>query len=601
MAYAQFDFPEPLSDVERKKRMVLSQMRGQTLSIRNWAFPEQTVRHLQSLFSGRLAEMISTRYGGVSIGRLIEVMGVFAALTDLRLNDHFHKVMAMATAKDLEAVCANYAKAFPGTVGDRDQMRGLLNVRCGGDLESLKSMLMVHSDLFLPHAFVFSLEDVLDEYGERAPHDGVAAILNTWSYAFGELASADPKHFLYSNPVLSKPLVRLPQDPRLPKNGFFWVLGAIWTHTLPSMLELLIPPEQRQVYVKARSQYLEDQVESLCRKSFPDGQVFRGSRWRPPSSDATEYENDVLVVIDSTAIVIECKAHLVDPPAKRGGEDRLVSTLKDVVVSAAVQAQRFVEFLHENPTVHAFTTRRGPVNSVDATRLLRFIPLSVTYENLGFVSSNLKRSVDAGLIDSPVALVPSICFTDLEVILETLDSQAQRIHYLSRRSEIERTMNYLGDESDLFALYLDSGFNLGDWEDGKAFVNVTMKSKELDSYFMAKEDGVSVPKPRLRLTKWWNDILVRIETVRKPLWTELAYIVLSVGRSDQAKLERAIKRLLKRVQSGRVPKKHNWQLLVTSQGSKRKYAVIGYPYKTDSRDERNGMIQEMAAMSHRLV
>lgn len=225
LAYAQFDFPEQLSDVERKKRMVLSQMRGQTSSIRNWAFPEQTARHLQALFSGRLAEIISTRYGGAMIGRLIDVMGVLAALTDLRLNDHFHKVRAMATAKDLEAVCTNYEKALPGTVGDRDQMRRLLNVWCGGELEALKSMLMVHSDLFLPHAFVFSLEDVLNEYGEGAPRDGIAAILSTWSHAFGELASADPKHFLYSNPVLSKPLVRLPRDPRFPKDGVFWVLG----------------------------------------------------------------------------------------------------------------------------------------------------------------------------------------------------------------------------------------------------------------------------------------------------------------------------------------------------------------------------------------
>jgi hypothetical protein len=228
--------------------------------------------------------------------------------------------------------------------------------------------------------------------------------------------------------------------------------------------------------------------------------------------------------------------------------------------------------------------------------LLRFIPLSVTYENLGFVSANLKRSAEAGLIQSPVPLVPSICLTDLEVILETLDSQAQRIHYLSRRSEIERTMNYVGDESDLFALYLDSGFNLGDWEDGKAFVNVIMKSKELDPYFMAREDGVSVPKPKLRLTKWWHDILTRIELVKKPLWTELAYIILSVGRSDQDRLERTVKKLLHRVQTGRVPMKHNWQLLVTRQGSSRSYAVIGYLYRTESREERNEMIQEMAAM-----
>jgi hypothetical protein len=172
------------------------------------------------------------------------------------------------------------------------------------------------------------------------------------------------------------------------------------------MIEAVIPKQYREQYLTIRSKYLESQTENLCRRAFPDGKVYRGSRYRLEPSDPTLYENDVLVVIDSTAIIIECKAHLVDPPARRGAEFRLADTLEDIVLSASEQAQRFLDFLKANPRRHCFQTESGQTNVVDASRLLRFIPISITYEQLGFVSSSFKEAVAAGLIGSSQSLIP---------------------------------------------------------------------------------------------------------------------------------------------------------------------------------------------------
>jgi hypothetical protein len=217
----------------------------------------------------------------------------------------------------------------------------------------------------------------------------------------------------------------------------------------------------------------------------------------------------------------------------------------------------------------------------------------VTYENLGFISSNLKECVSAGLIDEH-DLIPSIALTDFEVILETMDSQAQRIHYFARRAEIEKTMDYLGDESDLLALYLESGFNVGDWEDGGHLINLGMKSKELDPYFVARADGVSIPKPHLDLSNWWRDILKRVEDKKLPGWTELAYIFLNIGRRDQEKFEREVEKLGMRVVRGKAQQKHNW-VAFRNNAAKRPYALVGYPYVDVSREERNGMMTHIAA------
>ena len=49
-------------------------------------------------------------------------------------------------------------------------------------------------------------------------------------------------HFTFcdSNPVLVRPFIALEDG------SFFWVLGGVLSHTLPSMLEELIPVAERE-------------------------------------------------------------------------------------------------------------------------------------------------------------------------------------------------------------------------------------------------------------------------------------------------------------------------------------------------------------------
>jgi len=581
--------PDGASDSELKKRFVIHEMRGQTFAIRNWAFPEQTYAHLKALFSGSLDEVISRQHAGVSVVKLVDTLVALADETNERLNAHLSKLRPAMRAATFDETYQQYRSAFAIVKDDTQGMREVFATMCGGDLRSFKSLILVHSDLFIDRIFTFTPDDIMRAYGDESHRESVMQVVRRWSHGFNDLAGRDPLHFLYSNPVLVRPFIALEDG------SFFWVLGGVLSHTLPSMLEELIPTGERERYSSRRAAYLEDAVESLFRQAFPNGQVYRGSEWRPSPDDPTQYENDVLLVIDSTAIIVECKSHLIDAPARRGAEFRLIDTLEDLVVSASDQAQRFADFLRANPQRHVFPTRRGTVNTVDATRVVRFIPMSVTYENLGFVSANLKEAVSAGLIDSGHSLVPSICLTDLEVAFELLDSQAQRIHYLARRAEIERTMNYHGDEMDLLAFYLETGFNVGEVESGGTFISLAMKSKELDPYFVARSDGVSVRKPALQLISWWKDLVEKIEQVRSEFWTEVAYVLLSVAYQDQKKFERNFYKLADRVDRGHVKDAHNWVVLLSGTLAKQQYGIVGFPYKSLDRDTRNRMMKHMAA------
>ena len=588
LVFSSFDLSEGISTAEAKKHFVLSRMRIQTLAIRNWTFLDQTIAHMKAFCSGSFGTILSETYGGVLGARLIDAIVSLGKEMEDRMNTHRSKLAPMARARTFEATCSAYRQSFPDIEDSTEEMRSFFEARCNGDLKAFKMVLLMHSDLHLSDIFTFTLDDLVRLYGSPDHRHAISEILERWSYRFGDLVGRKPQHFLYSNPVLQRPFIVTGDE------EYFWVMSGILSHTLSGLIEGLVPMERRERYLKYRSKYLEDAVADLCRSAFPYGHIYQGSQWRPTEDHSTLYENDILVIVDSTALVIECKAHLVDPPARRGAEFRLVDTLEDVVVESSIQANRFVAFLKEHREVHSFSTRSGTVNTVDASRLVRFVPFSVTYENLGYISANLKESVEAGLIDSQHTLVPSICITDLEVAFELLESQAERVHYLSRRAEIEKTAHYFGDELDLLAFYLESGFNIEDWEDGAMSLGLNMKSKELDPYFVARADGVAVPKPRLDLSPFWRALLKRIEEVKMGFWTEIAYVLLNVGRRDQNKFERELKKYIKLVRSGKIKQRHNWIVMLNRGGEARKYAVIGFPYRTENRDERNEMIRHIA-------
>jgi hypothetical protein len=584
------DLDKASSDTDLKKHMVINQMRIQTLAIRNWDYPDQAIAHLKALYAGALDEVFQ-RELRISATRLIDALVALVDLITDRLNEHVRRLGPVLRAKSFSRVRTAYLEAFPMVDDSSKQMLGIYNDICGSDLKNFKQFLLAHSDLFLEYIFSLSPDDLKQSCGDDISASDLSRVWDRWSLDFGALATRNPYHFLYSNPVLAQPFIKLDGG------CSFWVLGGILTHTLPEMLQLLIPASERPKYLIRRSVYLEDAVEALCRRAFPNAGVYRGSQWYDSVDESTVYENDVLVVLDSVVLVIECKAHLVDPPARRGAELRLIDTLNDLVVSASHQAHRFCDLLSTQPKVHQFATKRGDLNVVDVSRVVRFIPISVTYENLGFVSANLKTAVQAGLIDNGHSPIVSLCLSDLEIAFEILDSQAQRIHYLSRRAEIERSMNYSGDEMDLLAFYVETGFNIGKAEEGAVFLGLTMKSAELDPYFVGRADGVSVPKPQLKLTAWWRDILLRVERRRQEFWTEIAYALLSVGYDDQVKFEEWFNELLERVVNGEVTSRHNWIELLSGLNAKRQYVVAAYPYIEVSRAERNRMIRHIAAQS----
>jgi hypothetical protein len=154
-------------------------------------------------------------------------------------------------------------------------------------------------------------------------------------------------------------------------------------------------------------------------------------------------------------------------------------------------------------------------------------------------------------------------------------------------------MKYTGDELDLLGFYLDNGFNIGDTEYARDLVmNMCLKSKELDPYFIGTSEGKSVVKPELAMTEWWKDLLLTISDKKTEGWVETGFILLNSTKEDQAKFEGMFKKLMLRIKQGKADKLHNW-VMFASGPERRRYLIAGYPYTTTEKNVRNGIMGEI--------
>jgi len=333
-----------------------------------------------------------------------------------------------------------------------------------------------------------------------------------------------------------------------------------------------------------------DMAEDLMKKNFPHGAVFRGSQWKDAAS-GRQYENDLTVVIDSFALVVECKAGRVTDPAKRGAPLRFKRTLEDLILEPANQTKRFIEYLMANRGLSVLRATGGGENRIDSTKVKYYIPLGITIEDMGCISSNIKEAIRAGVMRQKIgSLIPSISVCALECVFELLDSEVERIHYLARRREFEHHVDYVGDEIDLLGFYLENGFNIGSVEYTGLSALLAGKSKELDPYFTAKAIGKKVNKPSLQMTKWWKDIINQMCRKRPAHWTEVGFMLLNSTKEDQEKFEHELRCLKSKLKRGRMDHDYNWVAFLSGP-EQRRYFIVGFPYIDLVRSERNSAIQ----------
>lgn len=585
-ALRYFDLAEKVKTQEDVGSIMLrTEMMGHTLAVRNWAYVHQMEK-----IAYDLAEQIQHDFHEINEFNpkdLLDILFGVVKIAEEKLNIHHRKVLEFVKCKTYQEIFDAYERVFPMVQITDFEKRNELWIRLGKSNQKIKATLMAHSDYFLKDIFTYSLEEIQIICPEISL-EKIKRIMELLSLKFEELKFHNKDFIFLDNPIHSRPFINL-------ENGtYFSAVVHIFSHIGVEILERFISNNKKlkNSYSKRKGEYLENRAESLFKESFTNAQIFCGSKWKCPESEKV-FENDLTVIIEDFALIIECKSGGVTPPAKRGAPDRLFETLRELIVEPSEQAIRFENFLKENRKIHSFKNKSGKANIIDSSKIKYFVPIGLTLSNLGSIGCNLKKLIDAKIITHNLnQLAPSISLTDLETIFEILSLPAEKVHYLCRRREFEAHVKFQGDEMDLFGFYLDNGFNIGEDEYNDSMIfNLTLKSKDIDPYILGTKRGVKVKKPILQKSDYWNDILLYING-RTQEWLSSSFIMLNTQREDQIKFEKNLVKIKKMVFDGKVSKPHNWMEMVCGP-DRRKYILIGYPYKDIDKSTRDGVINDI--------
>ena len=355
MSIRLLDIPASLSSEEDINAYGLrTDMMSHTTAVRNWAYIHQIKR-----ITNDLATQIDSDFKDIYGVSAVALMNIFFHLSNERddlLNEHLLKVSDFYKHRedDYKIMIQAYNDAFPENITlEGDSVEEIWKLS-GKNKENLFGMLFCHSDLKLSNIFSFAFKHVESILPKTEDKKSFRDMIDKLSYQFGNLKAQNKEHIILDNPVSHKPFIKVDKD-----SYFSAIWGSLPHYTLDILENLVWENDSlRSKYTNLKAKYLEDQTEILFRTYFPNAEIKRGSLWKDPET-GREYENDLIVLIDSFAIVVEEKSGGISDPAKRGAPDRLFETLKRLMEEPSEQALRFVKFLENNKKAYILYKKRN--------------------------------------------------------------------------------------------------------------------------------------------------------------------------------------------------------------------------------------------------
>ncbi len=536
-------------ETSAKTHELLAQhMRIHTHGVRNAGYYQQVMRHLRGIFGQLDGDFVST--AGVKLSALVTMCENILKLAEQRLNAR-SKIFKSVNKHTVEEVVRSYCSAS----NLDEEYQGALLKQCiehKADVEGTRARCIHDADLRLAQLYWFRLSDFVSAYPEPVHEDKLLDILSKWSYPPAALVGHNRDFLFLDNPVWVRPMVQV--GPR----EFFWPMPELFHSFGIEMLESLILSDEKLLKKyrdRIRPNYLEDQVAHLCKQAFPEADVCRGVSWQ--DADGREGEK-----------------------------------VRKLIEDAAKQSQRFGELLLSTTNTIAVQETNGATHRIDANMILKAVRLNITLDFFGPVGCEVRAMLDAGLIDPAVASSPTMPLVHFEEVLHMIETPVERLHYLGRRAEIERNIELMADEEDFMALYLATGFNLGELEfQAKTRLMISPLSEDLEPYLKAFHSGADATKPRRRYTQWWSQLLERLARNTFSNWTLAAFVLLDVRHDQQREFETAVRKMLKNVRSNWHRQGHLNAIVLANGPVKRRNAVVTVGVKRVNRDERNTIIE----------
>ena len=573
---------EERSNENKAVMQIQEELRLHTQGVRNWGFLSR-VAGIAKRLCGPIDDVFHATVG-IRATTLIDLFTHLIRRHERLVNSRRKKLMPMFREATVAGMLDAYHKAHPNLENSTAEMVSFAEAQ-GITLDHMKSMLLSHSDLSLDDIYTFDAEVLASEMGIDEP--SISSVLDRLSVSFGNLTESNPEHFFLTNPVWTKPVVKL-ADGRY----FCAIPQVFFSFVFPILAELLEGDgSATKQYEKRRAEFLESEIHELFGKAFHDCEIGAGYKWREGSD---EYENDLMVRIDSHLILVEAKSHSISWPALRGAPDRARKHVKEMLLDPSIQSLRLATRVTQALTDKDSRESLLPRFPVSLDQVRTVLRLSVTLEDFATLQTTLHHAKKANWIPSSHPIAPCILLADLEIVFDILESTPHKIHYLKRRADLEAHFDYKGDELDLLGFYLQSGFNVGEAEySGHHFALVTM-SRPIDRYYTSVEEGIITTKPSPKMTRWWKDICAKIEERDFHQWSDIANVLLTVSLEDQEAIAKKFKQIAKNVHKNWRMPGHNCAIIMIPH-RKRTDALAVVAFKERDKETRHTRMEDVAA------
>lgn len=535
------------TEEEQARLLVQEQLRMHTQVVRNWGYPNRVAALLQELL-GPIDGLIS-HHIGCSLSLFFDLSLKHQHHLTERQNRYVTKLTEVLNGQSIQDLVNRYYAAFEITEGTPAELVEYLKSQ-KADINHTRSFLVSHSELSLAQMMTFSASEFGENSLDGDDLSSLTVLLDRLSYKFSDLAGFPSERFFLDNPCWYRPIIKLPSG------MYFEPLSALPLSFPFEIIEDILKgyPEALKAYIERRSEFLEGKVEADMRAVLTGAHISRGNEWEDDAT-GTPYENDLLVIYDCFALVIEAKSGHVSAPAKRGGMKRVEKVTEDLIASASEQSQRFADWIVNNPRVVTLQSRGGVQTTIDLSKVRFVIRLSVLLDDVATVQTMASEFQKAGLISRNVRLAVTMTLADFQIVLDILETPSLIFHYLHRRSMFGAHTLYMADEIDLLGFYLDTGFNIGETEfDGTSLV-LTGMSEDIDAWYMSNTQASPKKKPSLEMTQWWSDMILGLEQRHPFGWLQLSLKLLSVPFEDQRSVERRYHDMIERMKKH--PQKSN--------------------------------------------
>ncbi|ADP11410.1 hypothetical protein EJP617_17290 [Erwinia sp. Ejp617] len=397
-----------------------------------------------------------------------------------------------------------------------------------------------HYDLRLPEFYCLSLENLAEQL--NCTLDKVKNIVNYFSIASESLHNEKIEHFFLNNPVWARPILEM-------EESYYCFIPQIFFSFIFPISDTMVEKVDKHKLHKRRSDYLESKIKEIVARRFPSSKVHSSIEW---NHECEQYETDLVAVIDSILVIIEAKSHNISSAALRGAPKSVKKHLEEIFVHPSQQSLRFETAIREEKEAIS----RGKAASMnlpfDLNAVHEIFRISVSLEDFATLQSDLRQFEATGWLPEGFVSCPTMNLADFEIVFDLLEHPVDILHYIKRRIEIEKKYHILGDELDYLGLYLSSFLFLDGFDsDPNLFMNISGMSSSIDRYYLSRDEGVLIEKPRPEINKFFVDVLTRLESRAAPRWSEIGLILKSFHPKDMRTIQKKIGELKKIINRNR--------------------------------------------------